>query len=251
MSNVLNQQDYGVVVQARMSSSRLPGKVLMDIEGQPMLLRQLRRLEKGLQIDKLIVATSDHKSDDLIHAVCQKYGFSCYRGPLDDVMLRYILLAQSFDLRYIIRVGGDDPLIDPMCCNTLFSSNQNSRYDFIYASNRDGWPYGCAAELIDCNILKQIHHDSLDQLYKEHIIPYFFDNRDHFNILRLQAPKYLNRPNYCFSVDYSEDIELVRTIFRHFINQVDTFTLKELIDFVDANPKTLDINKHLHSGFDH
>jgi spore coat polysaccharide biosynthesis protein SpsF len=242
---------FGVVIQARTSSERLPGKVLMDIEGQPMLLRQLRRLRKGIKVDKLIVATSHDPSDDPIEELCRMNGFACYRGPLDDVMERFILLGLAHQIDYLIRVGGDDPLIDPECCNFLLDIQLRERFDFIYASNRSGWPYGCAAELISRSTLEDIRKRTSKPLYLEHIIPFFFDFPQDFKILRAEAPKAINRPDYCFSVDYPEDMELIRTIFRMLQSEGDYFPLEKVIELIDNNPSIRNINKHLHQGFTH
>jgi len=138
-------EKYGIIIQARLGSSRLPGKVMSDIDGQPLIIRQLRRLRHISKINKIIVATSSDPTDDKIEEVCKLNGFDCFRGPLNDVMERFILCAKKFKIDYIIRVGGDDPLIDGRCCDHLMDMHKKKAYDFMYASNREGWPYGCAA----------------------------------------------------------------------------------------------------------
>ena len=241
---------YGVVIQARASSTRLPGKVLMDIAGQPMLLRQLRRLRNGIKVEKLVVATSNDASDDPVEELCITNGFNCFRGPLDDVMQRFILLGKKLEIDYIVRVGGDDPLIDPLCCNFLIDKHLMDPLDFIYASNRSGWPYGCASELIRRKALEEIHSKTSEPLYLEHIIPYFFDHPEEYRIHRAEAPININRPDYCFSVDYLEDIELIRTIFKKLRSEGEFFPLTKVIELIDHNPEIRDINKHLHRGFE-
>jgi spore coat polysaccharide biosynthesis protein SpsF len=245
------QTNYGVVIQARASSTRLPGKVLMDIEGQPMLLRQADRLREGIGDIPLIVATSDGVEDDPIEALCDEHNFSCFRGPLDDVVLRFILCAEENGLEYIVRVGGDDPLVDPFCCTTLVSMHQSEPHDFMYASNREGWPYGCAAELISLSALQKIHANTEDSFYREHTIPYFFDHMDEFDLLKVKSPPAINRPDYYFTVDFPEDIELIRTLFRLLANEGNYFALDRVIQLVDENPAIREINQHLHEGFDH
>jgi spore coat polysaccharide biosynthesis protein SpsF len=242
---------YGVVIQARISSTRLPGKILKDIEGQPMLLRQLKRLRNDLKVPKLVVATSNDISDDPIEKLCKANGFSCFRGPLDDVMQRFILVGQEYGIDYLVRVGGDDPLIDPLCCNALIDIHLKDSFDFIYASNRSGWPYGCAAELIRRASLEEIHRKTSEKLYLEHIIPYFFDHPEEYRIHRAKGPAGINRPDYCFSVDYPEDMDLVRTIFKKLASEGEFVPLKKIIELIDKNPEIRDINKHLHNGFDH
>ena len=98
---MVEQANYGVVIQARTNSTRLPGKVLMDIEGKPMLFRQADRLRQGIGDLPLIIATSDKPTDDPIEMLCLEYDFNCFRGPLENVLLRFILCAQEYELDYI------------------------------------------------------------------------------------------------------------------------------------------------------
>ncbi len=241
---------YGVIVQARMSSSRLPGKVLMDVDGKPMLRRQLERLRNGLKCETLVVATSDDSSDDPIQDLCDEIGIGCFRGPLNDVMSRFILCAKHYGIDYLIRVGGDDPLVDWDCCNTLIETHQEHQYDFMYASNRDGWPYGCAAELISRRSLEEIRSKTEESIYLEHTIPYFFDHGNDFDMLRVEAPNELHRPNYYFTVDFPEDFELVKLLFKELNVKGECFSLKEMISYIDQHPEVLKLNSELHVGFE-
>lgn len=241
---------YGVVVQARMSSTRLPGKVLMDVEGKPMLQRQIERLHAGIGEMPLIVATSEHPSDDPIEALCSKLGIPCFRGPLNDVMLRFILCARAHGLSHLVRVGGDDPLADPNCCLELVRLHRRDTYDFMYASNREGWPYGSAAELISVEALERIHAATDKSVYLEHTIPYFFDHPDEFRILKVRSPEGLRRPELAFTVDYPEDMELVRAVFRELRDEGGYFPLVRVIRLMDEKPALRAINAHLHEGFD-
>jgi spore coat polysaccharide biosynthesis protein SpsF len=250
MSDMARDNQYGVVIQARMSSSRLPGKVLMDVEGKPMLERQIERLRAGIGDMQLVVASSDDSSDDPIGELCKRVGVPCFRGPLSDVMLRFILCARAFGLSNIIRVGGDDPLIDPDCCLELVRLHRQNPDDFMYASNREGWPYGCAAELIAVSALEKIHATTSQPLYLEHTIPYFFDHPDEFRILKVTAPEALRRPELAFTVDYPEDMELVRSVFRELRDEGDCFPLSRVIRLMDERPELRAINAHLHEGFD-
>lgn len=241
---------YGVVVQARMTSTRLPGKVLMDIFGKPMLQRQIERLLNGIGEMPLIVATSESSSDDPIAKLCKNLSVACFRGPLQDVMQRFILCAKRHDLTHIVRVGGDDPLIDPNCCAELVRLHRHDPMDFLYASNREGWPYGCAAELIAVAALEQIHSKTSESLYLEHTVPYFFDNPAEFRILKVRAPDGIRRPELAFTVDYPEDFELVRSVFQELKGEGDFFPLSSVIQLMDNKPGLRAINTHLHVGFE-
>ena len=241
-------RNIAIFVQARMNSSRTPGKVLHDIFGQPMLLRQLMRLKEGCGEIKLVCLTSNLNEDDPIAELCEKHGFDCYRGPLNNVLLRYILAAEHYNLEYILRVGGDDPLIDPNVCKQLIKKYDGE--DFFFSSHRKGWPYGCAAELITLESLKRILESSKDNLFLEHIIPWFHNFPEKSKIRKLYAPKEINRPDYYFSVDYPEDLELIKVIFSELSRLGDYFSLTDVIEFCDQNQDILQINQHLHEGFD-
>ena len=245
-----NDTAYGVIIQVRLSSTRLPGKVLMDVEGKPMLQRQVERLRDGIGDLPLIVATSADPSDDAIARFCAGQGLSCCRGPLHDVMQRFILCAREHGITHLVRVGGDDPLIDPACCLELVRQHRQEPADFLYASNREGWPYGCAAELIAVSALERIRAATDHPLYLEHTIPYFFDHPGEFAIWKICSPAGLCRPELAFTVDYPEDMELVRSVFRELREEGDFFPLERVIRLMDEKPELREVNRHLHAGFD-
>lgn len=241
---------YGVIIQARLSSTRLPGKVLLDVSGKPMLQRQTERLRKGIGDLPLIIATSDDRSDDTLEDFCRKQGIACFRGSLRDVMLRFIVCAREHGITHVVRVGGDDPLIDPDCCTELVRLHREDPADFLYASHREGWPYGCAAELIAIAALERIHDVTDETLYLEHTIPYFFDHPEAFSIRKVQSPHKLCRPDLAFTVDFPEDLELIRAVFHELRHEGDFFPLERVIRMMDDKPAIKTINQHLHTGFD-
>lgn len=242
---------YGVIIQVRLSSTRLPGKVLMDVEGKPMLQRQTERLRAGIGDLPLIVATSADPSDDAIARFCAGQGLPCCRGPLHDVMLRFIQCAREHGITHLVRVGGDDPLIDPACCLELLRRHREEpAADFLYASNRAGWPYGCAAELIAVSTLARIRAATDTPFYLEHIIPYFFEHPGEFMIREVRSPSGLCRPELAFTVDHPEDMELVRSIFQELRGEGDFFPLERVIRLMDEKPELREVNRHLHTGFD-
>ena len=165
-------------------------------------------------------------------------------------MFRFIECAKSYNLDFIVRVGGDDPLADPDCCLKLISDHKIENNDFIYASNKKGWPYGSASELISMKALEAIHANTDNSFYREHTIPYFFDNKEKFNIKKLKASKEIHRPKYFFTVDFPEDLELIREIFKNLLEEDINFSFKRVIEFIDDNQHLLKINNHLHIGFE-
>ena len=240
--------NYCIFVQARLSSSRSPGKVLADIEGKPMLLRQLQRIRHGVNDIDIICVTSNDKSDDPIEELCSNNNFNFFRGSLNNVLQRYIDAADEFNVKNIIRIGGDDPLADHNSVTKLISEHEDE--DFLYTSHRSGWPYGTASELIKVSALRKIATLTSEELYKEHIIPFSWHNPDRFNMKKVFSPDSICRPEYYFSVDYEEDLQLIRNIFALLKSRGEFFSLKDVINLCDNQKDILEINKHLHSGFD-
>jgi len=244
-------QKYSIFIQARASSSRSPGKVLHLINGKPMLLRQMERLRYFAPQLNLVCITSTDSSDDAIEKLCLDNNFNIFRGSLNDVLSRYIEASYRFNVDYIIRVGGDDPLIDGDGCLALLNHHKAYGGDFLLLSHRNGWPYGTASELLSLKALKHINSSNPSDIYREHIIPFFKENPKIFKSQKIDSPPHLYRPDYYFSVDYKEDIQLVSYIFNKLIEITgEYFTLNDVIKFCDENPSILEINRHLHDGFE-
>ena len=242
--------NYCIFVQARMTSSRTPGKVLEDISGKPMLLRQLERLKNGNADLPIVCVTSIDEKDDSIEALCKDFNFDCFRGSLDNVLDRYIAASYFYDIKNIIRIGGDDPLVDVDQISELIDCHKDGNHDFIYTSHRKGRPYGCAAELISVKSLKEISNNTKNKLYLEHIIPWFHHNRNMFKTKALDSSPEFQRPDYFFTVDYPEDLELIKQIFNNLSHLGEFFNFEQLINYCDNHQEILNINKDLHSGFD-
>lgn len=233
-----------------MSSSRLPGKVLMDVAGKPMLERQTERLKSGLRGLPIVVATSRDQSDDAIAALCAVKGLPCFRGDLDDLMTRFIECAHRYGFTHVLRINGDNPLVDPDCCLRLIEDHAREPCDVIYASHRRGWPYGAGSELMSVSALVNARSRTNDPYYLEHTVPFFFDHSEEFSVRQLIAPPSLCRPEAALSVDFQEDLELIRKIFIELIDQDADVPLEKVIHLLDAKPELQEINRHLHKGFD-
>tara|TARA_B100000902_G_scaffold398969_1_gene467743 strand:+ start:2201 stop:2941 length:741 start_codon:yes stop_codon:yes gene_type:complete len=242
--------EFAIFVQARMSSSRTPGKVLADINGKQMLVRQIQRLKNKFSNTPVICVTSDDADDDSIHEVCKINHFDCFRGSLNNVLDRFIEAAEHYRIKNIIRVGGDDPLIDVNACEAVIDGYNNSLADFVFTSHIKGWPFGSACELISLSALKQISKKTVSALYLEHIIPWFHHYPNEFKIKKINAPKEIYRPDYYFSVDYQEDLELIRNIFTELEPLGDYFQFIDVINLCDRYPNIINVNKHLHTGFE-
>lgn len=238
-----------VIIQARMGSSRRPGKINYLFHNEPMLAYQIRRL-KNFGIDNIVIATSTEKQDDITERIALESNIKCFRGSENDVMRRFYDCALEYNIDVIIRVGGDDPLIDPNGIKVLYRKYKETlNYDLIYTSHADGWIYGTAAELFTFNSLKKANHLSKDNVEREHIIPYYKNDHD-MNKMKLNSPIQINRKDIYLSVDYQEDLDLIEQVLKYFtsIKKRYCFTQEELIELYDSGKLSIK-NKHLHSGF--
>ena len=241
---------YGIIIQARLSSKRLPGKVLKKINGKALIELQVERLSYFIKNIPIIVATSNSSSDKKLVEFCKRKKINVFTGPLNNVVKRFVQCCDSYNLDSFVRVGGDDPLIDPDCCIKLIQMHKRKYHDLIYASHRKGWPYGAAAELISVKALKKVLSISKNKEDLEHTIPFFFNNQKMFKIKKCFSPKSIRRDKYFLSIDYKEDFRIVKEVVKNIGKKSIYFEFKKMINFMDNNKNLLNINKHLQTGFD-
>lgn len=242
-------KDYSVVIQARMGSSRRPGKISFLFDNEPMLVYQINRL-KAFGIENIVVATTDKTQDDMTEKIATDCNVKCFRGSENDVMKRFNDCCKTFNIKNVVRVGGDDPLIDPEGIKKLIEIHRKKPdYDLIYTSHPNGWVYGTAAELITAKSLYRANLLAKDSEDREHIIPYYKKDKT-IKKMTLNAPNDLHREDIYLSVDYQEDLDLIEQIIRYFTKQNKRydFTQINLINLYDSGLLKIN-NKHLHSGF--
>lgn len=241
--------DFSIIIQARMGSSRRPGKINYLFDNEPMLIYQINRL-KAFGLHNIIVATSTEKKDDITQEMTESCGVRCFRGSEEDVLSRFYECAEKFQSNYIVRVGGDDPLIDPEGIKLLIKKHsENPTYDLMYTSHPDGWIYGTAAELFTFQSLKYVYENAKSNFDREHVVPYFKTD-EILKSFPVIAPRSVRRKDIYVSVDYQEDLDLITQIISFFTqkNKRYSFMQQELIDLFDSEYLKIN-NKHLHNGF--
>ena len=231
------------IVQARMGSSRLPGKVLKDIGGVPMLTRVIVRARRAQTLGRVILATTQDKSDDPVADYCREQGFPVYRGDPLDVLDRYYQAACLFGAQTIVRLTGDCPLIDPGEIDRTVRAFQDQKVDF--AANRlpPPWqrttPIGMDTEVVTFEALERAWREARQKHHREHVMPYFYEEPGRFKMLLVDHDPNLGRLR--LTVDTPEDLTLVRKIYDAFGNS-DRFSLREILDLLDRNPGLQTLN---------
>jgi spore coat polysaccharide biosynthesis protein SpsF len=234
-----------IVVQARMSSTRLPGKVLKPILGYPMLYFQLERLMEVKQASRIVVATTTSPADDLIAAFCLANGFEFIRGSEDDVLSRYAEVATQFDASCIVRITSDCPLIDPPLVDFAISVFTTSKPPFDYVSNMidPSWPYGMAVEVFSAKALLEANSEASQAAEREHVTPFIYWRPDRFRVKSITMT-----PDFSFhrwTVDTAEDFELVERIFKCLYPINPHFRMLDVMTLLDKHPEWLFINRHI------
>ena len=239
----ITQPSAIAIIQARMGSSRLPGKVLADIGGQPMLTRVVVRVRRARLLEKVIVATTTDQRDDPIEAFCLSGGLPYFRGDPYDVLDRYYQAAILFEADPIVRITADCPLIDPIEIDRTVQAFFENNVDF--AANRlpPPWkrttPIGMDTEVVRFEALARAWREADAKYAREHVMPYLYEEDGRFQTLLVQHEPDLGHLR--LTVDTPQDLDLIREIYASFGNR-DDFTLSDILRLLGQKPGLLAIN---------
>jgi spore coat polysaccharide biosynthesis protein SpsF len=231
------------IVQARMASSRLPGKVLADIEGEPMLARVVDRARRAMSLDDVVIATTTDSGDSAIVQFCERRDITVFEGHPSDVLDRFYRCASSEKADVIVRITGDCPLIDPDLIDLTTRTLLDADPELDFAANRlpqnRTFPIGLDTEVCSFRAL-EIAWKEADQRYqREHVMPFIYENENRFRTRIIDYEKNLGKLRW--TVDTPEDLELIRQIYRHFGGRDDVSWL-EVLRLFDERPDLAKIN---------
>jgi spore coat polysaccharide biosynthesis protein SpsF len=228
------------IVQARMGSTRLPGKVLMDLEGKTVLARVIERLQRAERIDELLIATTDNPADDAIVAECRKVPVAVSRGDQDDVLDRYFRAAQLAKADVVVRITSDCPLIDPQVTDKTISAFLESKPD--YASNviDRTYPRGLDTEVISMKALERAWRQAGKRYEREHVTPYVYEHPEEFKLVSVTGPE--NYSSHRWTLDTPEDLEFLRAVYRH-LSDRETFSGRDVLDLLEQHPELIELNR--------
>lgn len=232
------------IIQARMGSTRLPGKVLMDLAGEPMLARVVNRTRRAGIVRQVVVATTVQPADNAIASLCEERGWPCFRGSEADVLDRYYHAAVAYNADVIVRITSDCPLIEPEIVHRVIREFLDSRPAADYACNmlpRRTFPQGLDTEVMRRDVLEKAWREDSNPAWREHVTPYIQHNTDVFRVHGV-----MNGVDYShmrWTVDTPEDLAFVRHIYNHFGH--DRFSWQEVLAVLEEHPQWLEINKHV------
>jgi spore coat polysaccharide biosynthesis protein SpsF (cytidylyltransferase family) len=230
------------IIQARMGSERLPGKVMLDIEGQTMLARVVRRVQQAKSIDDVVVATTSSKQDDVVADEGTRLGVRVTRGSEEDVLDRFRQAATESGAATIVRVSADSPLVDPEVTDMVVDAYMSQDVD--YASNKLGpsFPLGLDVEAFSRDALEKTWKEASEPYERSHVTVRMYSSNTSMNLLPVTTTP--DRHDWRWTVDTPEDLEFAREVFRR-MGEGNDFSWQDVVTLIEENPEVAAINSHL------
>lgn len=233
-------------IEARMSSSRLPGKSMKEILGKPLLQLLIERVRNCQKIDQIVVATTANPSDDVIGELAKKTGVNFFRGSENDVLDRVLKAAKSVNADLILELWGDSPLVDSNMLGYLIEYFLENDFDCIgttLPNFQKTYPIGISALIFPTKILEEVARITQNPVDRENVSNYIYEHPEKYKIGQLPCPAELNYPHLRLTVDEQEDFDLVRSVFENLYPTNPNFTAADAIKFLNLNPEIRDLNK--------
>lgn len=235
----------GIIVQARMTSTRLPGKVLMPVMGKPLLEYQIERLQRVRRVDDIIIATTTKGTDQPIVDLARRLGIKIFRGSEEDVLSRYFGAAQENSLDIVVRITSDCPLIDPAVVDDVIGAYLDNAENCDYVSNAltRTFPRGMDTEVFPFSLLEKVYYEAIEQPCREHVTPYIYENREKFRLLNVAYQR--DESRHRWTVDTPEDFRLIELILKALypINKV--FELEDILALLNAHLDWFELNSQI------
>lgn len=237
------------IIQARMGSARLPGKILKKVNGVALLGYQVGRVRKSRLLDKIVVATSVLDKDDVVEEFCKKNNIECFRGSEDDVLSRYYECAQKYNADIVVRLTADCPLSDPKITDDTIKFYIDTKVDYVANTvppETSKYPDGFDVEVFSMKALKKAYEEASNPHDREHVTFYFWKYNNGFKTAQLYNSK--NYSKYRLTVDYPEDFEVVEFVIKELKKRKSFGHIDEIIEILDTNPVIKTKNSKYYSG---
>lgn len=232
-------------IEARCTSTRLPGKVLLPILGKPMLELMIERLRRARTLDGLVIATTDRPTDDPIEALGRRLGVGVFRGSEEDVLGRVLGAAQAFGADVIVETTGDCPLIDPALVDKVVADFRIGGADFVSNSLAYTTPIGTDVRVFTTVALAEINRLSQDPSDHEHVSLHFWEHPEKYRLRNVRTELPAEVTQLRLTVDTLDDFELVRAVYEALYPQQPDFTLAAVLTFLAQHPQLARSNQHI------
>ncbi|NDF35380.1 MAG: acylneuraminate cytidylyltransferase [Nitrosopumilaceae archaeon] len=236
------------IIQARLGSSRLPGKIMLQACGKSMLELMIERVQRSKKLDKIIIATSISAQDDEIAEFCTRAKIDHYRGSEHDLLSRYKGAADKFDVDLIVRLTSDTPVIDAKTIDDTVEAYMKNEYDFVsncYPMPRT-YPDGTNVEVFSHQILNEADREAKKPSEREHVTFFMWMQPERYKIFRVDYQKDISR--YRLNLDYKEDYIVLKTIFENLYPKNQNFSMEDALKWLDVHPEIYKINSNITQG---
>ena len=232
----------GAIIQARMASTRLPGKVMFPVKERPMIHYLIAQLQHVRKLDKIVLATTTNKEDDPLVDFAIEQGINYFRGSEHDVLDRNYQTAKSYSIQHILRITGDCPLVDPEVCELVIHTYSQNKADYVYLG--PSFAEGVDCEIISYKSLKKAHQNARLKSEREHVTLYFFNHPDKFVIISVNNK--IDDSKYRFTLDEDSDFKVIKAIIEG-SSQAESapFKAENIKSFLDHHPKVFQLNQHI------
>lgn len=234
------------IIQARMGSSRLPGKIMKEVVNKPLLEYQIEQVRRTKTIDQIVIATTTKDAEQPIIDLCERMSVDYYRGSEEDVLSRYYQAACFYGADTVVRLTSDCPLLDPAVIDeviTVFRSKSES-YDYVSNTMERTYPRGYDVEVFSMKVLEQAHKEASQAAEREHVTSYLYQHPELFRLGQVKQTN--NLSSYRLTVDTEEDFELIARLITVLCEKrIETFTLDDVVSILQDHPEWVFINAHI------
>ena len=233
------------IIQAHMSSTRLPGKILKPLCGEPALYRMIERVRQSKLLDDIVIATSTLSCDDIIVKKCNEWGVCTFRGSDTDVLSRYWGAAQEYPADVYVRITSDCPCFDPHWADNTIQYFLDNKYRYVSNAVNDmkpTIPMGFGLEVFEVSLLDEAYHNATEHFEHEHVTPYMYWKQSSLGAL----PYIEDAHHFRVTLDTQEDYEAITAIYNALYTSENTFTVEDVIDYLKKHPEIVAINANVY-----
>lgn len=231
----------GAIIQARVGSTRLPGKVLMELSGHPLIWHVINRLKQAKKVEKIILATTVNPNDDVLVEWAERNGVDCFRGSEDDVIFRFYGAAKAFNLNTIVRITADDPFKDPEIIDQVVKMFEENNLDFACNNNPPTFPEGLDVEVFSFKSLQEAMQADLSDFEREHVTQYFYHHPEKFKQGCLGNEKNISYLRW--TIDTPLDWQMADLVYQHLFSKKEVFLMADILDLLERHPEISQINQ--------
>ena len=239
------------IIQARMTSTRLPGKVLRDLAGKPALERMIERVRRSRHVREVIIATTTNPQDDVLAEFGNAMGVGVYRGSEFDVLSRVLEAAWHHKTDLIVELTGDCPLVDHRHIDAIIDLYFSGAYDFASNTVVQTFPDGFDVRIFPTTVLEQVDQLTQDYIDRVHVSYYIYTHPEQFRLVNYPAEGRMHRPELALVLDEPDDLKFLDILFTKLLEKDVDFSAEEIVDFLNENPDVLAFNAHVRRKLPH